>query len=386
MLRYVVTGFLLVIVSGCAFLGDKDNTAKPVPLESIKTRLSSHKLWSHDTGKGTDQQLLKLVPAVSAGQVTVADRGGRVMAFDLDSGSQLWKTDTGAALSAGPGVGEGLALVGTSDGELIAINTTDGSIAWRVPVSSEILALPAIYAGIVVMQTVDGNVSGYDSTTGERLWVFDRTVPVLTLRGTSSPIIVDGIALIGFAAGKLAALNVETGTPLWEASISVPSGRSEIDRMVDIDADPVLRDGVLYVGSFQGELAAIDLRSRGSVLWKRKISTYSGLTVDASQLYVTDDVGNIWALESASGRSMWKQDKLQHRKVTGPVVLENAIAVGDYEGYVHLLSKQDGSLIGRFKIDSKGIQSVPVVVEDKLVVLGAGGKIAVYTHTQPDQK
>lgn len=369
--------YLSVIVSGCAWLGDKDNAAPPAKLAAFEETVRLEKIWSRDTGQGTDGQLLKLVPVVSAGRVFVADRKGLVEALDAETGKRLWKTDTDALISSGPGVGDELVLAGTSNGELIALNAEDGAIRWRIAVTSEILAIPREHLGVVIVQTVDGNLSGYDSDSGKRLWIFDRTVPALTLRGTSDPLIIDDIAMAGFANGKIVALDIRSGRQVWEATVAVPHGRSELERLVDVDADPVMYDGILYVISFQGQLAAVSLED-GTVLWSRELSSFSGLAVDNAQVYVTDDTSQVWALEKDSGRSMWKQDALLHRAVTGPVRFDKYVVVGDYAGYIHLFDVTDGKLAGRVRVDRAGIQQAPVVSGSRLYVLGAGGKLAVY--------
>lgn len=368
----------LIFISGCAWLGDKDNVAPPAKLTTFEATVELKKIWSRDTGQGTDGQLLKLVPVIAAGQVYVADRKGLVEALDTETGKRRWKTDTDALISSGPGVGDELVLVGTSDGELIALNAEDGDIRWRIAVTSEILAIPKEHLGVVIVQTVDGNLSGYDSDSGNRLWVFDRTVPALTLRGTSDPLIIDDIVMAGFANGKIVALDIRSGRQVWEATVAVPRGRSELERLVDVDANPVVYDGVLYVISFQGQLAAVSLEN-GAVLWSRELSSFSGLAVDNAQVYVTDAISQLWALEKNSGRSMWKQDVLLHRAVTGPVRFDDYVVVGDYAGYLHLFDVADGKLAGRTRADRAGIQQAPVVAGSRLYVLGAGGKLVVYT-------
>lgn len=373
----LLTVCVLLSLAGCAWLGDKDNTEPPAKLGDFQETARLKKAWSHDSGKGTDHQLLKLVPAITAERVYLADRSGRVEALDKQTGRRIWKTSTRTLLSAGPGVGDELVLLGTSDGELIALRADDGAERWRTPASSEILAIPRIHAGVVIVQTVDGNLSGYNSETGHRLWVFDRTVPVLTLRGTSSPLIIDDVVLAGFASGKLYALDIQTGRQLWEASVAVPSGRSELERLVDVDADAVMRDGMLYVASFQGQLAAVNMAD-GALLWNRDMSAFAGLAVDDSQVYLTDEDSQVWALAKDSGQSMWKQDRLLHRSLTGPAIFGDFVVVGDYAGYVHLLSKTDGHLAGRRRVDRAGIQVTPRVDGNRLYVLGAGGKLVVY--------
>jgi outer membrane protein assembly factor BamB len=373
---------LLMLSSGCAWLGDRDNSAPPAKLEAFEETTRLKKIWSHDTGKGTNDQLLKLVPAIADGIVYVADHNGRVVALNADNGKKIWKTNTDVLLSAGPGIGGQLVLVGTSNGDLIALGADDGAVRWHIAVTSEILAVPKVHLGVVIIQTVDGNLSGYDSESGKRLWIFDRTVPVLTLRGTSSPLIIDDIVMAGFANGKLVALDIRSGRQLWEATVAVPSGRSELERLVDIDADLVMHKGILYVISFQGHLAAVDLED-GAVLWNRELSSFSGLSVDNTQVYVTDDISQVWALSNNNGQSMWKQDGLLHRAVTGPVRFDDFVVVGDFAGYVHLFNAADGQPAGRVRVDRAGVQLMPVVDGQRLYVLGAGGKLVAYELRKP---
>jgi outer membrane protein assembly factor BamB len=374
-LLYALVG--LGLLGGCAWFGDKDNAEPPAKLQPIEEQVRLKKLWGRDTGSGTDEQFVKLVPLVNGERVYVADRSGVVRAYALDRGRELWSTKTRTALSAGPGVGDDLVVVGSSNADLIALEVDSGEERWRTSVSSEVLAVPRIYQGIVIVQTVDGNLTGLDAATGERLWIQSRSVPVLTLRGTSTPIIQGGAVIAGFANGKMVALEARSGRPLWEAVVAVPSGRSELQRMVDLDADAVVSDGVLYVTSFQGQMAAVGLRD-GRLLWNRDMSAYAGIAVDQQQVYVSDENSEVWALDRGTGASLWKQDDLRRRSLTGPEVVGGYLATGDFEGYVHLLSRLDGSIVGRERVDRAGVLASPVALGDRLLVLGAGGELALY--------
>jgi outer membrane protein assembly factor BamB len=379
MMRALVLAFFVpALLGGCAWFGDKDNAEPPAELQPFEPKVRLKEIWGRDTGAGTDEQFVKLVPSVLGERVFVADRGGAVEAYELDTGKELWSTKTRSALSAGPGVGENLVVVGSSNADLIALAAGSGEELWRTSVSSEVLAVPQIYRGVVVVQTVDGHLAGLDAATGERLWIQSRTVPVLTLRGTSTPIIEGGAVIAGFANGKMVALDALSGRPLWEAVVAVPTGRSELQRMVDLDADAVVRDGVLYVASFQGQMAAVGLRD-GRLLWQRDMSAYAGIAVDDRQVYVSDENSEVWALDRSSGASLWKQSELRRRALTGPTVVGGYVAVGDFEGYVHLLSSLDGSIVGRERVDRAGILAAPEAIgDDQLLVLGAGGKLNLY--------
>ncbi len=367
----------VLFLGGCAWFGDKDNAEPPAKLQSFSEQVRLTRLWGRDTGTGTDEQFVKLVPVVAGERVFVADRSGAVRAYRLDQGEELWSTKTRTAISAGPGVGDGLVVVGSSNADLIALDAETGEQRWRTSVSSEVLAVPQLHRGIVVVQTVDGNIAGLDASSGERLWIQGRTVPVLTLRGTSTPLVEDGVVIAGLANGKMIALDARSGRPVWEAVVSVPRGRSELQRMVDVDANVVVRDGVLYVTSFQGQMAAIGLQD-GRLLWNRDMSAYAGIGVDSQQVYVSDENSEVWALDRGTGASLWKQGDFRRRALTGPAIAGGYVAVGDFEGYVHLLSRLDGSIVGRKKVDGEGILATPVPLQDQLLVLGAGGKLVLY--------
>ena len=370
------------LLAGCSSMsglfGDEDNAEPPAKLEKISNEVEFRKLWSTRTGAGYDEQFVKLVPTVEGPYLLVAGRKGRVTALSVESGKQLWQTKTGKLISAGPGAGEELVLVGTSDAEVLALNLLDGSVVWEANVTSEVLSVPQIDLGIVVVQTVDGNVAGLSAVDGSQLWIYDRTVPTLTLRGTSTPAVEHGIVLAGFASGKLAAISTEKGFVAWETSVAIPKGRSELDRMVDVDADPIIVGTAVYVASYQGRVAVIDIQN-GNLGWTRDMSSFAGLGVDFAQVYVTDQESNIWALTRDSGDSVWKQDKLFNRAVTAPEPHNNYVAVGDFEGYLHLLSRYDGHIVTRVRVDSDGISARPVSVDNVLYVYGNGGKIAAYT-------
>ena len=227
---------------------------------------------------------------------------------------------------------------------------------------------------VVVVRTVDGRITGLSAKDGANLWVHDHNVPVLTLRGVGEPVVIDGQVIAGFASGKLIALRLNDGALLWEARVAIPGGRSDLDRVVDIDATLAVGDGVVHVTSYQGNIATVLLRD-GRVLWNRDMSSHTGIAADRRNLYVSDDNSHVWALERRSGASLWKQDKLQARAVTAPVVFGNYLVVGDIEGYLHWMSRSDGSFVARVRIDEQGILAPPVRVGDILYVSGKGGTL-----------
>ncbi len=378
LLAMLLVSWLLSGCSGMPLFSGEDNTDPPAELEQLSADIQLKQLWSRDVGVGFDGQFVRLVPTVHGEHLLVADRKGRVTALSAESGKQLWEVDTEALISAGPGAGEGLVLVATSDGAVLALGLDDGAPVWRAQVSSEVLAVPQIDLGVVVIQTADGKVVGLGARDGKQLWIYDRTVPVLTLRGTSTPAVERGVVVAGFASGKVAALTTERGFVAWETNVAIPKGRSELERMVDIDSNPVIEGASVYVTAFQGRLAVIDVLT-GDLGWTRDMSSFAGLGVDFSQVYVTDEDSNVWSLARDSGASVWKQDILRNRGLTGPEPYKEYVAVGDFEGYLHLLSRYDGHIAARTRVDSKGISATPLTLGDVLYVYGNGGKLAAYT-------
>jgi len=380
--RALAALFLTLLLPGCSwvsgFLGGEDNSEPPVPLTDLKDPLQLKELWRKGVGVGYDKYFINLLPASDDGRIFVADHKGRVLALDALTGTEIWEQKTAVPVSAGPGAGGGLVVLGTSDGEVLELDAGDGTLLWKTMVSSEVLSVPRIDLGRVIVQTVDGNITALDAKDGRQLWVYDRSVPVLTLRGTSTPAVEHGVIVAGFENGKLVALSVEKGFVGWESNIAIPQGRTELERIVDIDGDPLIMGSAVYVSTYQGHVAVVDLQN-GNIGWQRDMSSYVGLGVDFSQVYVTDAQSNVWALSRSTGSTVWHSKDLASRRLTAPQPFGDYVAVGDYEGYIHLLSRFDGHIAARVRVDSDGIHARPLVVGDVLYVYGNGGKLAAYT-------
>lgn len=369
-----------MLLSGCAtvgswFGGGSENVEPPAALVDFDREIEVDEIWRRNVGGGVSEYYLKLKPLADERRVYAAGRRGRVSAYDADSGDEIWQTDTGIPVSGGPGGGEGLVLVGSSDGEVVALAADTGEEKWRARVSSEVLSPPAAGNGVAVVRTIDGKLFGLNTETGDRLWVYDRTVPVLTLRGTSTPVLASGAAISGFDSGSLVAVALNNGQTLWESRIAVPRGRSELERLVDIDADPTIADGVVYVVTFQGRVAALDLFS-GNMIWQRDMSSYAGLSVHDNHVYVTDEDSLVWALDRGSSASLWRQDKLRARRLTAPLGFDRYVVAGDFEGYVHWLSEDDGRMVARVRVDRSGIIAPPVANSDTVFVYGKSGTLS----------
>lgn len=335
------------MLSGCG--SSPSPVLPPAPLTTITHPRPVTRVWDKRVGVGVGNNYLKLGPVISGGRGFIADDGGLVRAFDVKDGKRLWNVELHVPITGGVGLASGRVLVGTRRGEVLALSSKNGHVLWRSHVSSEVLSPPQGAQGMVVVRTVDGRISGLNAKTGKRVWTYDGSVPILTLRGTSSPAISNGIVVCGFDSGKLVALTLNDGTVLWNTTVAVPQGRTELGRMVDIDGNPVIRGNTIYVASYQGRVAAIQLDT-GRMLWARDISSYVGLAVGDKKVYVTDASGQIWALDRYAGATLWRQTKLRRRQLTAPVIVGNDVVVGDYNGYLHWMSTDDGHLVARTRL------------------------------------
>lgn len=359
--------------------GEADEASKPTELnEDFKPTVKVEELWSERAGKGTEELYLKLVPATDGKAVFTADRDGRVISLEGSSGKERWsKQDDGRLISGGPGVGEGKVIVGTSEAEVVARDAKTGRKIWVAEVSSEILAPPRAAQGAVIVRTGDGNLYALDVDTGAERWVYDRTIPTLTLRGTAAPTIHEGVVYAGFDNGRIVALDLATGQQLWDTQLAQPTGRSDLERLVDIDGEPVLKDNLLYIGSFQGRVAAMN-KDDGAIEWTRDMSTYDQVAVDDDRVYITDERGVVWALDRHDGSARWRNKDLKFRQLTGPTHFQDYIVVGDFEGYLHWMNDETGELVARTRIDKERIITPPIDMGGALLGYSSSGKIAVF--------
>lgn len=368
----------LLMLGGCTTVGSwfskSEVVAPPAELVDFEQEIRVRAIWSRNVGAGVSKYYLKLRPLVDNGRVFAAERKGGVTAYDARSGDEIWETETKTPISGGPGGGEGLVLVGSSDGDVIALSAETGEEKWRTRVTSEVLAPPVAAGGVVVTRSADGKLFGLNVEDGSQLWVYDRSVPVLTLRGTSMPVLASGAAVSGFDSGQVVAVSLANGQALWESRIATPRGRSEIERLVDIDADPLVAGDVVYAVTFQGRMAALNLFS-GNVIWQRDMSSYAGLGLHEEIVYVTDADSFVWALDRRNSASLWRQDKLKWRRLTAPLGFGPYVVVGDFEGYVHWLSREDGRMLARVRVDGNGVLASPVAYRDIVFIYGQGGTL-----------
>lgn len=366
--------WLALLISGCSFFGTADEGEPPAPLVEINPEFAPTVLWTADVGEAINSDQLKLTLALKNDTIFTTTSTGNTQALNLETGQLVWQKELETPISAGVGLSEEFILLGSRQGEVIALTQNAGAEQWRVQVSSEILAVPQSSQGIVVARTVDGKLVALDAQSGGRLWEYSWTLPVLTLRGTSSPVLIGDKVLAGSDNGKLALLDLRSGKLLWEVPVAVPHGRSELERMVDVDTDPKIMEDTVYAASFQGRIAALSLYN-GDVLWGRDASSYTGVDVDAKAVYVSDTDSHLWALDRFSGASLWKQTKLHARQITAPLVLGEYLIVGDGQGYLHWLKRSDGQFVARHKVSAGRIFVPPLLKGQTLLVYDSEGKI-----------
>ena len=379
---------LALLLSGCGtwFKGsEQKGESSPAELVEFTPQIQIKKLWSKNVGSGADGQYLRLSPGFSKDQLFVIDRKGTVQALSAKKGKKIWSRKTKLPVTGGVGVSEELVLFGTSEAEVVALAVETGKEVWRARVSSEVLSIPRQADSVVAVRTIDSHIFGLDKTDGSQLWLYEVNTPSLTLRGTSSPVIAGDAVIVGFDGGLLVALELQSGKIIWDTKIALPSGRSDIDRMVDIDADPVIFDETIYTVSFHDQLNAVNL-TVGDLIWNRDISGYAGIEVDKTNVYIVDEENKIWALDRLSGETLWEQDSLEFRALTGPSLAgENLLVVGDIQGYLHWLDRRDGQFVGRNKVSSSPLLATPQVYREILYAYSSDGKIGAYTQHPIEQ-
>ena len=394
---------LLVSVSLWGMLGCSSNSEKPSlepnPLSSYEQKVVFKKAWGKWVGEDSRDIYLKLKPAFEEGTLYVAGRDGVLMALKAENGKRLWRTRLEENISGGVGLAGSTLIIGLESGFVAAYSKETGEELWRSPVSSEVVSPAAAYAGLVVVQTIDGKLFAFDEESGKKLWDYDSVLPNLTLRGTASPIIIADFTVAGFANGKVVAIDNNRGIPRWETRVAVPKGRTELSRLVDVDGDPLIEDNVLYITSYHGVVAALDIRN-GKLVWKDDASSYQGVAAGLGNIYMVTEEDDLVAIDRVSKRVAWKQAALHGRRLTAPLRFRNLVLVGDYAGYIHALTQVEGDIAGRIHmgrdvippprhgrdfvenhrkvrdIDEVAVVSTPVVADDLIITYSSTGYLA----------
>ncbi|GGJ01076.1 outer membrane protein assembly factor BamB [Halopseudomonas pertucinogena] len=371
----LAAGLAVLMLAGCGSASKKE--LPPMELEKFTAEVELERSWKRNIGVGQGELYNNLQPALDGLTLYAADANGRVVSMDRDTGKVNWQVKLKEPLSGAVGAGGGRVMLGTLNGAVITLDESDGSELWRVQVSSEVLAPPQTNGDIVVVQTQDDKLVALDIGTGEQRWMYESSLPVLTVRGHSTPVVSLYRVYAGLASGRVVALDASNGIPLWEQRVAQPQGRSELERMVDIDGHLLLDDQTLYAATYQGNLVALDAES-GNIRWQRPASSHGGPGAGFGSVYLSKADGTVEAYDQNRATPLWTNEQLLRRQLTAPVAFNSYVAVADYEGYLHLLAQTDGRLVGRVRVDSKGVRVPPIARSGTLYVYGNSGDLAAY--------
>jgi outer membrane protein assembly factor BamB len=376
----LVVAAATVLLAGCNQIEHRSESLpkKSLPTLSQASPFQPRVLWSSSQGSGSSGKDAKLNLSITQNTVVSADSKGVLRAQNRNSGQEIWSVKTQSLISSGPTVIHNIILLGTRDARVLAYRLEDGALLWQVPVSGEVLAAPQGNHQVAYVNTLDGSIVALSLEDGRQLWRYSHQMPSIVLRKNSSPVIEANHVIAGFPNGRLLALQSRDGSVDWEHELSAPKGRSDIQRMTDISADPIVSNGVVYAVGYQGRLAALSL-STGEPLWEKDFSSYAGLSASDNVLFVSGSDGHICAVAKRSGETLWDQAVLEGRQLTKPVIWGDLFVVGDNDGYLHWFSKANGQYLTRVQLDGKGIDTAPILQDNALYALGKGGKIAVYT-------
>lgn len=322
----------------------------PAPLVEFQPTAKPRLLWSSRVGSA---ERYDFSPAVEGNSVYAASAEGELIKLDADTGKEVWRISADEKFSAGVGLGTNLVLLGTSTGHVLAYDQ-QGKLLWKSRVSSEVLSVPRVHVDIVVVRAGDGRIFGLSAVDGSRKWVFQRSTPALTLRSSAGIVIADGVVYAGYAGGKLAAVKADDGSSLWEATVAQPKGTTEIERIADITSLPVVDGPAVFAVAYQGKVAGID-RASGRIGWSRDISSYTGINIESGRLYLSHAQGAVYSLDANSGKTFWRQGDLRYRQITAPLPMGELVAVGDLQGHVHFMQREDGAFAARVKTDDSAI-------------------------------
>lgn len=380
--RLLTISVLLLLISGCStfqewFGSEEEDATAPVELERIDTKVKLKKQWSTKIGDGQGDGFYKITPTLVDGVLYVASSDGEVAAISAADGDRLWRVELERPLSGGVGYHDRSLYLGGADGSVLQLSADDGVVEWEAAVSGEVLAAPAVSDDWVIVQTYDGKLLGFQPGADEPAWTFTSDVPVLTLRGTSTPILVGGNAIAGFGDGKVVAVDVNSGNISWESRIGVPQGSSEIDRIVDIDGAMTQQGIELFVASYQGRVAALDSRT-GRKLWQQNVSSVTGTHVGFGNVYVADVDGTLSAFLRTGQGVRWQNIELGYRQLSRPTPVSSYVATVDFDGYLHLLSQVDGQIVGRTKIGGDAARADMIADRGRLIIFADNGQLLAY--------
>jgi len=390
---------LVVVLPGCSWfkditsLGVEDESVKPRELESFKKEIDLNQRWSTNIGKGAADRAIRLVPALSGNRIFAASANGMIKALNTSNGRPIWEVNVvnfylGAeranafakdvdVITGGVGIGEEMLAVGTAAGEIIVLNQSDGTLAWRARTSSEVLSPPQIDGDLAVAQSIDGKITAYNALDGERKWVYSTALPSLSLRGSATPILTSQFVVGAFANGRFALLDRESGLAGFDRAIGVAKGKSDLERLIDIDGNMIIAGQRLFLVGFQSNVISVNLNT-AQLEWGQEGSSVVGLGEGFGNVYVGGADGVITGYDALSGKLIWEIESLTNRVITTPVTASSYIVVGDFEGYLHVIAQSDGRFVGRRKVDGNGLYSRAVVDGNRIYVMGTSGSLSAY--------
>jgi len=362
-----------IVLAGCSSTEPRE---QPAAVPEATGEAPVREIWSRRFAQGHDGEFLFMTPVVVDDQVFISTADGYIGAYDARQGRRDWWKQLDDRLIAGVGADSQHLYVVTRNGKLMALSHT-GEPRWEAALPNESLVPPQSNGRRVIVQTIDGEILAFDQSDGERSWQYDSNMPVLSFRGNATPYVDGSRVVTGFDNGRVVSLDVNTGSVQWQQALGTASGRTELERIVDVDASPVVRDGTLYITGYQGKVAALSLRS-GEERWSRSVSSLRAPAVGDDNVVVAAYDGRVIGYDLASRREVWRHDKLQWRRLNAPVTLGEHILIGDFEGYLYAIRQSDGSIDGRTQADVKGVRSPMVRYRDRVILFGNGGQIASY--------
>mgnify|MGYP003385802235 CR=1 FL=1 len=372
-----LTVAMSLILAGCS--SNEIKELEPAELEDIDFSVELDETWSFGLGDLREHDATRFQPVIVGDQLFVADASGAVYALDKKTGRENWEVELENNITSGVSATEDKLILGTDKGELILLSQSDGQVVWTVQLSEEILSIAQAKNDLITVQTTGGRLYGIELEDGARRWVYEVTMPSLTVRGTASPINQGEVSIAGFSTGRIAVIDNEKGGMIWEKPVSLPKGKTELERVVDVDSTPLLVNDVIYAAAYQGELAAFRLYTAKKI-WSKPLSTLNDLALDGNQVFATDLTSKIHALDTATGANIWTQESLHHRKLNAPVVWGDYLLVADYEGYLHIISKTSGKLLGRERPVSDAVGSSILVSEEMIYVISNDGQLVAMTQ------
>lgn len=375
-MRTLLGASLILLLVAC---GSSDNSEPPTPLTDIKNGLRFDQLWAVKTGAGISAGSYNRQPLLVGSEIFTVDIGGLIKSIDASSGKLKWDYETDIESITGLIGNDKIIVASSRNGELNVYDRTnhDLKLRWSARLKGEIRSAPVINADSLFIRTVDGRLSSISMVDGSIQWTVSHLVPALSLTGNSAPILYNDLVIAGFDDGKVAAFDQANGQVAWEIAVSQPTGRSEIERLVDVDGQFTLNNGVIYVSSYQGRLAAIQAIN-GEELWSRKFSSFNAMTIDDNAIYLSSDTSDLWAIDRRTGSALWKQDVLHARKISAPLLFEDKVIVGDLYGHIHWFNQSDGTLIGRLRPSYKRHYSTPFQWDNKIFAMDSDGILSSF--------